>query len=217
MAEAKSTKPRKRDKIERDRLEEAQAWYLLINVGDYVSDKLVKQHVPCRVVQAVGKIYRLCCYKGVLKDSYTSSELMTLSSDCSISLDNWRIVSLREVTEDPTSLEACDCILDKSTTGITDLTDLTGDPDVVSTRSNTWLCNPLYTLTCNNREEILSPDEWLSDSVIDTSQKLVLQQFPHMSAQTIICADYQCSKHSLVFVSTCMTACTLPFPHPQSA
>ena len=104
---------------------------------------------------------------------------MTLSSDCSISLDNWRIaakVSLREVTNDPTSLEACDCILDKSTTGITDLTDLTKDPDVVSVKSDTWLCNPLYTLTCNNRQEILSPDEWLSDSVIDASQKLMLQQ-----------------------------------------
>ena len=44
-----------------------------IKVGEYVciySDRLDKHHVPCRVVQVVGKKYQLYCHKGVLKRTY---------------------------------------------------------------------------------------------------------------------------------------------------
>ena len=158
--------------------------------GDYVSlhvNKLNGQHIPCCVVQVVGKMYRLYCRLGVLKGTYVSSELTSLSTDLSISVGDWRTadtLSLGQVTNIATCLQHCDCVLDKSTV---DVTILSQDSDLESGGGSedegdkNWLCNPLYTLTTSNREEVLSPSGWLSDTVIHSAQLLMLQQFPHVS------------------------------------
>ena len=154
-------------------------------VGDRVcihTHWLDKHHIPCRVALVVGKKYQLYCHKGILKGSYVSQELKPLGSDWSVSLEGWRVaakISVQEVASDPACLEKCDCILDKSTTSITDL--IQEDSDTVSVSSNDWTCNPLYTLTSTNREEVLSASGWLSDRVIEAAQLLILQQFPHVS------------------------------------
>ena len=155
-------------------------------VGGYVclhTDRLDKQHVPCRVVLAVGKKYQLFCHVGILKGSYFSQELQTLDSDWSVSLEGWRVatkVSLNEVASDPTCLEKCECVRSEFTKSVTDLTQ-DDDSDTAAVGSKDWLCNPLYTLTSTNREEVLSPSGWLSDKVIEAAQLLILQQFPHIS------------------------------------
>ena len=50
--------------------------------------------------------------------------------------------------------------------------------------SNTWLPTPLldYILHADKKEEILSPDGWLSDTVIKVAQLLILQKFPHIAS-----------------------------------
>ena len=159
-------------------------------VGDYVSlhvNKLTDQHIPCRVVQVVGKMYRLYCRLGVLRGTYVSSELRALRSDLSISVGEWRTAdtfSLSQVTKNAMCLQQCDCALDRSTVNVNHVCQ---DSDSESGGSSEdechkkWLCNPLYTLTSTNREEVLSPTGWLSDSVIHSAQLLMLQQFPHVS------------------------------------
>lgn len=119
-------------------------------VGDYVCvhcDSLDKQHILCRIVQVMGKVYCLCC---VLKGSFSSSELISLDKDCNIPLCNWRIankVSLGEVVTYPVCVEACDC-------------NLTQGSDSLTVRSDNWLCNSLYSLSFSNKE-VLSPSGWL--------------------------------------------------------
>ena len=157
--------------------------------GDYVSlhvNKLNDQHIPCRVVQVVRcKMYRLYCRLGVLRGTYVSSELRTLcSSDLSISVGDWRnaeIVSLGRVTKDATCLQQCDCILDKSTVNVTLISHDSDSESGGIYPNKKWFCNALYTLTSTNREEVLSPSGWLSDTVIHSAQLLMLQQFPHVS------------------------------------
>ena len=105
-------------------------------VGDRVcihTHRLDKHHIPCRVALVVGKKYQLYCHKGILKGSYVSQELKPLCSDWSVSLEGWRVaakISVQEIASDPACLEKCYCILDKSTTSITDLTQ--EDSDTVS-------------------------------------------------------------------------------------
>ena len=85
---------------------------------------------------------------------------MAVSSDWSISAENWRTaakVSLREVTSDPASLEVCNCGLPKPAENIVDLTK---DSNVVSsdeesTVSNIWLSTPLYTFRGGSRSIIM--------------------------------------------------------------
>ena len=158
-------------------------------VGDYVSlhsSKLGTQHMHCRVVQVVGGVYRLFCDKGVLLGTYARSDLKSLSSDCHISLDNWRVagtISLQQVVSDGTCLKPCHCP-DRPVSDVTLITDLIQDSDMESdseSESKTWLSNELYSLTLSNKEEVLSPSGWLSDSIIEAAQLLILQQYPYMS------------------------------------
>ena len=61
-------------------------------VGDCVNlhdSKLGKCHLPC-VVQVFGDRCLLCCHKGVLTTGYAKGQLTAISSDLSISVDNWR-------------------------------------------------------------------------------------------------------------------------------
>ena len=153
-----------------------------IKVGDYVGlheSKLDKYHIPCHVVQTFGDRCLLYCRKGVLRTGYAKSRLVALSGDLSIFVENWRTaakISLREVASDPASLEVCYCDLAKP--------ELTKEPIVLpsdeeSTADNTWLSTPLYTLSMD-KEEVLSPDSWLLDTVNRAAQLLILQEFPHV-------------------------------------
>ena len=79
------------------------------------SVKFVNRHIPCRIVQVNGKLYRLCSKKGVLNRCYLSNDLVSSSCDFSIP---------RLAISDPTLLERCNCTL--STSSLTRV-DLTGD------------------------------------------------------------------------------------------
>ena len=156
-----------------------------LEVGDYVclhSNRLINQHVPCRIVTKSRKGYQLYCRKGILNRSYSSKELTILDDDSSISLDTWRQasrISFKNITDDLTCVESCNCnISSKSTERVIELTD---DSDVMNTDSTVWVCNALYSLTNDDKEIILSPSGWLNDSIISASQLLMLQHFPHMS------------------------------------
>ena len=153
--------------------------------------KLDGQYIPCRVVQVLSEgRYRLYCQAGILKNTYIGSQLKTPCTDSKpISLQDWRVAasySLNQVAGDPACLEVCNCVLDKSTVNTPPTTDLTldsdeepvGNPNLDS--SQQWVCNPLYTLTISDREDVFSPSGWLTDKVIHSAQLLMLQQFPHI-------------------------------------
>ena len=165
---------------------------LNLKVGDYVclhESKLDNHHIPCRVVQMFGEKCVLYCRKGVLRSGYATSKLLALSSDWSVSVENWRSakkVSLKEVASDPASLEQCNCDLGKPAKVDVAVFDLTEKSSVVSshsvsTVSSVWVSTPLYTLMVEKKKEILSPAGWLSDTVITAAQQLILQQFPLMA------------------------------------
>ena len=112
--------------------------------------KLGKCHLPCCILQIFGDRCLVCCRKGVLATGYAKGQLMTLTSDVTISAENWRTatrISLREVAGDPANLEVCNCGIAKP---VVENIDLTEDSTVVScderstTLSNNWLSTPLY-------------------------------------------------------------------------
>ena len=157
-------------------------------VGEYVclhSSRLINQHVPCRIVTKSRKGYQLYCRKGILNRNYSSKELTISDGDSSISLDAWRQasrISFKSVTNDPTCVEVCNCIISsKSTESIIELTD---DSDVMSTDGAMWVRNALYSLTNDDKEIILSPSGWLNDSITSAVQLLMLQHFPHVWTAT---------------------------------
>ena len=136
-------------------------------------------------------------------------------------------LSLREVTSDPASLKVCYCDLAKPELTIV----LSSDEE--STADNTWLSTLLYTLSMD-KEEVLLPDSWLSDTITRAAQLLIFQEFPQIGSlqdppahQCLFPsseggefgADHPCWRLSLVYYfqgrmerSMCMTACTLLFP-----
>ena len=128
-------------------------------VGDYVSvhsKSSEKYHIPCRVVQVVGKVCRLYCGKGVLNRGYTSSNLMPLSSGWNVSVENWRTaaeVSIDETISDPDNIEVCRCHLASPSQNIVDLTSSSEavSAGAATTSTSNWLCNALYTLTSADR------------------------------------------------------------------
>ena len=156
-------------------------------VGDYVclhSSILDKRHVPCRVIQVFGANYRLYCQKGVVKGKYSSHQLMPLSSDLYIPLEDWRLsaqVHLHKVIHDSTCLQFCDCVLDVSSTNSTVPLEVSDTESGCVTESLYWIRNPLYTLTTGDREEVISPSGWLSDKIIAAAQLLIFQQHPDVS------------------------------------
>ena len=128
-----------------------------------------KYHIPCRVVQVVGKVYRLYCGKGLLKRAYASSDLILLSSGWTVSLESWRTaaeVSIDEAISDPANIEVCTCLANHPQ-NIIDLTFSSNDvsADAATTTTTYWLCNTLYNITSTDREEVLSPSGWLSVSL----------------------------------------------------
>ena len=147
------------------------------------NSKLIKQHIPCRIVRVVGERYQLCCKKGILDMPYPGQELMTSNNDPPIPLDKWRQssrVSLRHVISDPSCLESCTCNFSGTSLPTCTIV-LSDDSDDAPKRNDVWLQNLLYTLTISEQEIILSPIGWLNDSIISAAQMLMLQQFPHMT------------------------------------
>ena len=122
----------------------------------------------------------------------------------------------------------CNCGLAK--TVVEDVVDLTDDPTAVSSAngsavvSNTWVSTPLYTLHIDKKQEIVSPDGWLSDTVIRAGQ---LQEFPNITGLHNLAVHRSLSFQILrgefvqiVFVrgchwSMCTTACTPVLPVGQ--
>lgn len=103
------------------------------------SNRLDKQHIPCHVVHVTGKLYRVCCRKGIIKRTFSNGD-----TDGNIPLHNWRVaskISLSEGVADPICVEACCCILSDS---VTDITDLTQNSDSMTTTSDNWVHNSLY-------------------------------------------------------------------------
>ena len=71
----------------------------------------------------------LCCRKGVLTTGYAKRQLLAISGDVSICVENWRTAantSLREVAGD---LEVCNCGIAKPV--VEHVVDLTEDSTVV--------------------------------------------------------------------------------------
>ena len=139
-------------------------------------------------MQVFGDRCLLFCCKGVLATGYVKGQLMAVTGDATISAENWRTaarISLREVAGDPANLEVCNCGIAKPV--VEHVVDLTEDSTVVSsdksttTGGNTWLSTPLYSLHVDKKQEILSPDGWLSDTIIRAAQLLILQKFPHIA------------------------------------
>ena len=90
-------------------------------------------------------------------------------------------MSIADAISDPANIEVCMCLANH-TQNIVDLT-LSSDAvsaDAATATTSNWLCNTLYTLTSNDREDVLSPSGWLTDSVIAAAQLLILQEFPRM-------------------------------------
>ena len=142
--------------------------------------KLLKQHIPCRVVGVAGERYQLCSKRSVVSGSHSGKDLTVSSGAHSIQLDKWRQSSkipLCDVVCDPTCLETCTCALSKCSQPTIVLSDDSDDDTV----SNVWVKNQLYTLTHGEREMIRSSDGWLDNGIISAAQLLMLQQFPHVS------------------------------------
>ena len=87
-----------------------------------------------------------------------------------VSLENWRTaaeVSVSEVVSDPANIEVCTCSANHlQAKNIVDLTFSSDDEsaDAITTTTST-----------TEREEVLSPSGWLSDSVTAAAQLLILQ------------------------------------------
>ena len=124
-----------------------------VEIGDYVgihSKTMGESHVPCHVVGEFGDRFQLYCSKGVLNVSFSSSELIPLTTCASIPLDKWRQapkVSLRSLTRDPAIAEHCDCNLTLCSESI--VVSLTFE--AVDTEHNMWVKNHVYSLTHHDR------------------------------------------------------------------
>ena len=144
--------------------------------GDYVciqNKQLGGKHLVCRVVQETGGLYQLCCKKGVLSYCYSGSELMATSTGASISLDKWRVapkVSMCSVRGDSDSLEQCSCDLNKLQEDPCTVVHLSDDSD---TAAYVWVQCPLYSLTLEDKKDIMALTGWLSDSIITAAQRLM--------------------------------------------
>ena len=154
-----------------------------VKIGDYVgihSKTMGESHVPCRIVGEFGGRFQLYCSKGVLNVSFSSAELIPLTTCASIPLDKWRQaprVSLRSLTRDPAIAERCDCNLTLCSESIV----VSSASEAEDTEHNMWVKNHVYSLTHHDREVVASRTGWLNDNVIAAAQMLMLQYFPNMA------------------------------------
>jgi hypothetical protein len=154
-----------------------------MKVGDYVcihSRNMGDCHVPCRIVGEFAGRYQLYCSKGILNTSFSCTELMSLTGCSPIPLDEWRQaprVSLRSVTHDATLREHCKCCVTDTSESI--VISLSSEEE--NEALELWVNNGAYTLSCRDREVVLSRRGWLTDKIICAAQMLLLQFFPNMA------------------------------------
>ena len=135
-----------------------------------------ESHVPCHIVGEFGGRFQLSCSKGVLNVSFSSSELIPLTTCASIPLDKWRQaprVSLRSLMRDPAIAEHCDCNLTLCSESIV----VSSVSEAEDTEHNMWVKNHVYSLTHHDREVVASRTGWFNDNVIAAAQMLMLQYF----------------------------------------
>ena len=182
-----------------------------VKIGDYVcihSSRLGKCHVPCRIVRDFGSQYQLYCSKGIFNSYFSGTELIPLTSCVSFPLDKWRqapTVTLRSIASDPAVVEHCDCIVPVFSESILVSSASKGE----DTGHNTWVINPLYTLTHNDQKVVTSRSGWRGNLCCSDDHDSIFSQHVLATAYTAkgvcfsgalwrVCADYPRQQQSLV-------------------
>ena len=154
-----------------------------MKVGDYVcihSRNMGDCHVPCCIVGEFAGRCQLYCLKGILNTSFSCTELISLTGCSPIPLDEWRQapkVSLRSVTRDLALREHCNCCVTDTSESIV----ISSSSEEENEALEMWVNNGAYTLSCRDREVVLSRKGWLTDKIICAAQMLLLQFFPNMA------------------------------------
>jgi hypothetical protein len=150
-------------------------------VGDYVcvhSKAIDKQHIVCRIVSECSGRYSLYCLAGVVNRSFCANELIPVEHFKHIPLNEWRqapkvplsdAVALGLATE-------CTCTLPECSENVV----VVSSSEDKQQKNKMWVTSPIYSLSFDARELILSPDEWLTDEIITAAQELMHQHFPNM-------------------------------------
>ena len=147
-----------------------------MKVGDNVCihfRNMGSSHLPYRIVGMFSGRYQLYCSQGT---SFFATELTSLASGSSISLENWRQapkVSLRSVADDPALLECCNYDIPVYSGSI--VISLASEENEAP---NLWVNNGAYTLSHCDRGVILSARGWLTDNIICAA---LLQFFPNIA------------------------------------
>ena len=84
------------------------------------------------------------------------------------------------VINDTSCMKVCKCVLSKSTEGVIDLTNSISS-DEVSTDDTMWVHTSVYSLTIDDKQIVLSPSGWLSDSIISSAAQKLMLHFPLIS------------------------------------
>ena len=154
-----------------------------MKVGDYIcihSRNMGDWHVPCRIVGEFAGRYQLYCSKGILNTSFSCTELISLTGCSPIPLNEWRQaprVSLRSVIHDAALREHCNCCVTDTSESIV----ISSSSEEENEALEMWVNNGAYTLSCRDREVVLSRRGWLTDKIICAAQMLLLQFFPNMA------------------------------------
>ena len=154
-----------------------------VKVGDYVclhGGSMSARHLPCRIVGMVVGRYQLYCSKGVLKTSFSRSELTPLTTCSPIPLDGWRQapkVSLHTVINDPVLCETCMCHITESFESIL----VSSESEEEKKSLEMWVTNSTYSLSNSDQKLVLSRRGWLNDNIISAAQMMLLQFFPNMA------------------------------------
>ena len=98
-----------------------------------------------------------------------------------IPLDEWRkapIISLRSITNDSALHERCNCCVPQTSESIV----LSSASEEENEAPEMWVSNGAYTLSCRDRDVVLSRRGWLTDKIICAAQMILLQFFPNMAS-----------------------------------
>ena len=155
-----------------------------MKVGDYVcihSRSIQGFHIPCLIVEEFsGSRYQLYCTKGVLNTSFSSSELIPVSSCSPIPLHLWRTaprITLCCATNDTTLHEPCNCSVMETFESIV----ISSASEVGSKEPEVWVSNAAYTLNPWDKKIVLSRRGWLNHKIISAAQMILVQFFPNMA------------------------------------
>ena len=165
-----------------------------MKVGDYVcihSRNMGDCHVPCRIVGEFAGRYQLYCFKGILNTSFSCTEFISLTGCSPIPLDEWwqaPRVSLRSVTHDAALREHCNCCVTDTSESIV----ISSSSEEENEALEMWVNNGAYTLSCRDREVVLSQRGWLTDKIICSTDALALVFSQHGRTATPHTAEGVC-------------------------